>query len=703
MASSRYLYIPNRVIDQNGISDGASLYFYEAGTTTLIDIFSDIDLTAPLANPVVVPAGAAVPQVYYEDGSAIRVYIVDEDGQEIDDQDPWDPSPLVSSTELPLELTAEYLLNYVATNGGVDLLAGRDYTIDTVFVPTVPNLFFDGHGSSITNVNPTPYATNGNITSVMAIGASHPVLTQQLTYYNIVSYDGGVLTMATGKGSFFNVGDMVQIRGATYYLASGLENYYLKFGSRVKSVVGDVVTLDDALPFEFAADSPEMANVTTSDIEAVADAYNLEHVYMPTIQNLRFYSIAESSGLLHGGVNKGTFRNLYSDGRVGLSCNAMTMCMFENITFRAWLRGIEFAEGSYGTSIKGVRGSMYESGNGSSTFVVAFGEGSHHCTLEDFYIDCGGANISGNSMFFAIGSHNVFRNGTFIAQHAQQSGLAFQNVTTSGNPCSYNRAENIKFFFGTPSYFLRLSDLGSGMQHNTVKSCQFYGTPAVSAVLLGANDTTIEDCHFDNGGFHFQTLAETGNIIRNNYIKNGFANLNLDVLANNTIYGNISDASQEAWDNAVFKVGYGATGTGTTMIANFTTTIPMFSYGDRIRGRIRGRTTGADGIPRLQQIRFLHGIGGSYFIAPNFTATGEAFEIEVDVYFKTFASAVAVAKWRSDSDSGQTVTDITGRNFLTEAIGLSYEVTNTETASTWVDSVEFFLDKAGYKSREFVF
>lgn len=85
---ARFLYIPNRVIDSDGISDGASIYFYATGTTTPITIYSDEGLTTPISNPVVVASGAAVAPVYYTDAT-IRVKVVDGGGATVSDDDPY--------------------------------------------------------------------------------------------------------------------------------------------------------------------------------------------------------------------------------------------------------------------------------------------------------------------------------------------------------------------------------------------------------------------------------------------------------------------------------------------------------------------------------------------------------------------------------------------------------------------------------------
>lgn len=90
MAAAKHIYVPQRAIDANGISDGASIYIYQAGTTTPVTLYSDEALSTERANPVVVPAGAEVPVFFYDDTQAVRRYIEYGDGT-VDDEATYDP------------------------------------------------------------------------------------------------------------------------------------------------------------------------------------------------------------------------------------------------------------------------------------------------------------------------------------------------------------------------------------------------------------------------------------------------------------------------------------------------------------------------------------------------------------------------------------------------------------------------------------
>lgn len=88
--AKRIPYIPNRVIDTNGISDGATIDVFQAGTTTRVSIYSEESLTTPLANPYTVVAGAAVPAIYHGETANIRVRVKQSDGTTISDDDPFE-------------------------------------------------------------------------------------------------------------------------------------------------------------------------------------------------------------------------------------------------------------------------------------------------------------------------------------------------------------------------------------------------------------------------------------------------------------------------------------------------------------------------------------------------------------------------------------------------------------------------------------
>lgn len=93
--AKRIIYIPNRVIDSDGVSDGSTFTVYRTGTTTLVSIYTNNALTNPMPNPFTVPAGAEVPQFYHNETEDIRLLVTFSDGS-TDDNDPYDAFATVS-------------------------------------------------------------------------------------------------------------------------------------------------------------------------------------------------------------------------------------------------------------------------------------------------------------------------------------------------------------------------------------------------------------------------------------------------------------------------------------------------------------------------------------------------------------------------------------------------------------------------------
>lgn len=96
--AKKLTYVPNRVIDTNGISDGATIGVYQTGTLTKVTLYSDSGLTTAVSNPYTVAAGAAVPALYYDYSGNVRVIITPDDGAAPEDYDPYERP--VSDVEL---------------------------------------------------------------------------------------------------------------------------------------------------------------------------------------------------------------------------------------------------------------------------------------------------------------------------------------------------------------------------------------------------------------------------------------------------------------------------------------------------------------------------------------------------------------------------------------------------------------------------
>lgn len=88
MASFVHLIDQRRLIGAGGSTTSGEIYFYYTGTTVKAPIYSDAALLIPMANPVVVAAGAIIPLIFLDDNIQYRRVIDYGDGSAPDTQDP---------------------------------------------------------------------------------------------------------------------------------------------------------------------------------------------------------------------------------------------------------------------------------------------------------------------------------------------------------------------------------------------------------------------------------------------------------------------------------------------------------------------------------------------------------------------------------------------------------------------------------------
>lgn len=89
MAAALFHLPTSRIIDSNGIADGATLTFYDTGTLTPRAVYTTDALSVEHSNPLTVAAGAAVPNIYLDDAYTYRCIVKNAAGTTIDDIDPY--------------------------------------------------------------------------------------------------------------------------------------------------------------------------------------------------------------------------------------------------------------------------------------------------------------------------------------------------------------------------------------------------------------------------------------------------------------------------------------------------------------------------------------------------------------------------------------------------------------------------------------
>lgn len=89
--------IPHRIVNGNAVLSDTMITVYEAGTSTLVPLFSDEALTNALPYPLTVTSGNPIPILYHGFAGNVRVEVTDASGALFDD-DPYDAS--VYATDL---------------------------------------------------------------------------------------------------------------------------------------------------------------------------------------------------------------------------------------------------------------------------------------------------------------------------------------------------------------------------------------------------------------------------------------------------------------------------------------------------------------------------------------------------------------------------------------------------------------------------
>lgn len=85
--AGRYVRPSYQYFDNSGrVLDLGQLFFYDSGTTTLKDVYSDPDGLTPIANPVELNGAGRTPDIYLE--GSYKLIIKDKNGVQIEERDP---------------------------------------------------------------------------------------------------------------------------------------------------------------------------------------------------------------------------------------------------------------------------------------------------------------------------------------------------------------------------------------------------------------------------------------------------------------------------------------------------------------------------------------------------------------------------------------------------------------------------------------
>jgi hypothetical protein len=191
--AGRYIRPSFQYFDNSGrILDSGQLFFYDSGTTTLKNVFSDPDGLVPIANPVVLDGAGRTPNVYLE--GSYKLIIQDKNDVQIEERDPvlaaddttkgfadWNAVTTYSAQDIVRASNGLLYLSIVSSNQNNEPSASavqwtqvqflRSYNANETYV--IGNVVVDSIGDvyrSLTNgnVGNTPSSSPTDWTSIVA-------------------------------------------------------------------------------------------------------------------------------------------------------------------------------------------------------------------------------------------------------------------------------------------------------------------------------------------------------------------------------------------------------------------------------------------------------------------------------------------------------------------------------------------------------
>lgn len=487
------------------------------------------------------------------------------------------------------EPTAAALEALTVDNGLLTGEPGAVYTVEQAPFITRGRLAIRGNGAELRNVSQTPLNVEHNLSAALNLGVSTVWETSYLTYYPVLSASGPELALEAGAGANFAPGDLVVLHGATKFFVPFGEDYgydvfrnYLR--ARVISVSGDSVVLDRGLPRQLLADEPVIANADEGMESYLPGAPRYYLLYAPHISNL---TIASDVGSVfnYGGVIDGVFRDLEMEGRNGVALNAMQDCLFENIRFRAWRKICELAEGSYGTVVRGLRGTLSDAstrfGGASDVapFFIGIVENCAECVFENLDVNSGPNNASGGvACQLAAGRNNEIRNSRLRFPAHTGYGVSITSRPEAGMANVDSGYRNVEVHLPSCSVFFAVADLGGGVERPYLVDCKFFGSVVQRAGEVQGNGGLLRNVWCEDGGLRLNSPS-TNWRIEGCYFPAGFLNLTPELLkANPGIRDNESDASRRL--SAAAIVRQGPSEAITTTEANTAWQTATFAAGD---------------------------------------------------------------------------------------------------------------------------
>lgn len=184
MAAKLYYspFIP--AFSSNGLPlAGASLTFYQTGTTTKLPIYAESTLTTELSNPVVANAAARFADIYLDEAQTYRVVLKNSAGTTLDDVDPYIPGQALKGDQGAVGAAGNLQLGQL--NRIMSKLASANEDANVVILT-------DSTGDA---ADEWPYVLFNDY-----VAAAFPAWTVKIRYWSGSSY-AAATTLQTGTGT----------------------------------------------------------------------------------------------------------------------------------------------------------------------------------------------------------------------------------------------------------------------------------------------------------------------------------------------------------------------------------------------------------------------------------------------------------------------------------------------------------------------
>ncbi len=522
--------------------------------------------------------------------------------------------------------TGAALVELAAARPAIECYPGDVHVVDYAPYVRTDDFVLRGNGAELRSESGWLLTESDIVGVALPLGSSNAVATGNLTFHPVDpgASSGMTLDLGANAGAFAE-GDLVVLRGESGYgivvngEAEEIPRWSLR--ARVIAVEGPAVTLDRVPPAELMADGPRMGNTAEGvycGFEDGPDAFYL--LYNPRVTDITLSSDF-GEAWKWGGVIDGRFRDVTVVGRNGVVFNAMQDCLFDGIRIQAWRKLAELGEGSAGTVLRNLRGTLASAvgkmGNGvddHAPFFVGIAENCRDCTFDDLLLDSGPNTASIAAVVLGSGTGNrIVRSTLYFPQH-EGLGVLMSSHPQAGNAMVDCGIADTTIVLPHARMFFNIADGGAGMVRPFLCDVSFRGACSTAAATGGGtragtisgSDGVLRNVRCEDGGLYFDGAC-TGWDISGCYFPDGFENLGPALLANNRIRDNDSDANRAARGAAVAERSLGSTNATAANSIYSSATFPPGSLAAGDRVVIAVDATSGSAAPRTARVSVGHG------------------------------------------------------------------------------------------------